>query len=355
MQSRGLTYSISRRRMLEECPRKYLYHYYIARGGHRRDAAPTRRLSYRLKKLTTFALELGSGLHQAADRIAERVREAAQINAEGILVVDLDLPSLEDLQAPIRERLNRVVLGSRDAGGFERSPSQHPMLHSTYYRMNTTAEIERTRALLDPTTEALRSLWIWDEAALSPPEDVLTFDALEPVLYRGVRFYGAPDLAYRAASGRRIVDFKLSSIDGAHEQLTHSALYLRERGLIDAGESLTGIAISLETGEYDEIDIEPRQVLLADERARSAMSRMTDLLVDRDTARNEPVAAHRFERRPTPRCRWCPFYEICQPDEHEVDGPFTRIDDACSDKNGRAAGPPARSQLAAAPTSVEGT
>ncbi|MHC4956369.1 MAG: PD-(D/E)XK nuclease family protein, partial [Planctomycetota bacterium] len=62
------SWSFSRSRTFQDCPRKYWYHYYGSWGGWERDAPEQARELYRLKNVTGLHLIAGDVVHRAIER-----------------------------------------------------------------------------------------------------------------------------------------------------------------------------------------------------------------------------------------------------------------------------------------------
>lgn len=127
------SWSISRQRLLEQCPRAYHYRYYASWNGWLRDASEESRLAYRLSKLTGLDALLG----QEIDVGAREIEAAARAGQ--------DLPTASELAARTRAALSRAWRSSRDRASFEASPKSVTMLRSIYVKQEPKAEVASPR------------------------------------------------------------------------------------------------------------------------------------------------------------------------------------------------------------------
>lgn len=302
----SFSWSRSRHDTLEVCARRYFWRYYRFWRGWEDDADDEAHRAWLLKKLTGLRAELGRSLHRRAFEVGFRV-------AQG-----LDRPDVDALEAKTREELNRVVVASRDRGAFLASPSQHPFLRSTWYGDGPgDEEIERVRERLGPTHRRLAEHPIWDgieagelEALHLDDPDVRPEPQFE---LDGVPVYAEPDLLLRRSEDDRriVVDWKSGrEQEGDLWQVALYGLYLRETRRIQAS---TGRVEYLATGESDELELEAEVLDRAEELARESLAAMRDLQEDRDENRPRPKEDFPMvDRRSI--CRWCDFYELCEPE-----------------------------------------
>ena len=63
------SWSISRQRLLENCPRAYCYRYYLSHNGWLREAPERAQIAYRLSKLTSLDALLGQEMDERAREV----------------------------------------------------------------------------------------------------------------------------------------------------------------------------------------------------------------------------------------------------------------------------------------------
>lgn len=305
----SFSWSRSRHDTLEVCARRYFWRYYRSWKGWEEDAEPEARRAWVLKKLTGLRAELGRSLHRRAFEVGFRV-------AQG-----LEGPGADTLETRTREELNRVVVASRDRAAFLAGPARHPFLRSAWYGDGPeSAEIETVRERLGPAHRRLADHPIWASIAGGelevlhlddpdvPPEPDFDLD--------GVPVYAEPDLVLRRRTDDRhvVVDWK-SGREREDDlwQVALYGLYLRETRRIRAS---VGRVEYLASGESRELELEPPVLDRAEQRARASLREMRELL--EDPGENRPRSREAFpmvDRRPV--CRWCDFYELCEPELEE--------------------------------------
>lgn len=302
----SFSWSRSRHEALQVCARRYFWRYYGYWKGWEEDADAEARRAWVLKQLTGLRAELGRSLHRRAFEVGFRV-------AQG-----LDRPDAATLEERTREELNQVVLSSRDRDAFLGSPSRTPFLRSAWYGDGPRSEeIELVKERLEPAHRRLHGHPIW-EGVRAGDLEVLHLD--DPDVHPepefeldGVPVYAEPDILLRRTVDDRpvVVDWK-SGREREDDlwQVALYGLYLREtRRIVGA----TGRVEYLAAGTSRELELDGEVLERAEEVARDSIGEMRELLADRETNRPRPKEAFPMvDRRPV--CRWCDFYELCEPE-----------------------------------------
>jgi hypothetical protein len=299
------SWSHSRARLLEDdCARRYYWNYYGSWRGWQSDADEEARIAYRLKQLTTLPMVLGQAVHERAREMVLAVQEGAES------------PTLDVMRERTRAALNRVWRGARDKAGFFRAPKRIPMLLEPYYGLAISNDrIALTKSKMERCLDYLHDWPGWTRLRECDQNDILLFEPTKSVEYDGLRLYAAPDLVYRTPDGAwTILDWKTGEAEAAEDQLSLYALYLLESDVLPGFDGTArGLIINLDEGEERVIEIRPEHLASARERIRSSEWRMRGLLVGLDAERNEAQPRDRFALPvDTERCRWCPFYELCE-------------------------------------------
>ena len=306
------SWSRSRHETLRVCARRYYWHYHEAWGGWRDDASPTSRRAYLLKQLTALRTELGSSVHRRAFETGFRV-------AQG-----LEAPGLEELRQRTRDELNRVVVSSRDRESFLHEPRDRPFLRSAWYGEGLDHdEVARVRRRLEETHAALHGHEIWEavgegEVRIEAMDDP---DAVADPRFEveGVPVYAQPDMVLRReADGRPVVvDWKSGKErrDDAW-QLSLQALSLKSS---TGDERFVGRVEYLAEGRTEVVELGPEELAEASDRVRESLASIRGLLEDPEA--NRAGGRDRFpltENRAA--CRWCNFFELCEPELRARDG-----------------------------------
>lgn len=205
-------WSWSRSRMYHHCPRKYWVKVYLSWLGWEAEQGSSSWLAYRLSKLVTYPLLVGTLVHDVLRELAVAARNGQE------------LPPFDLVWRPVAERLRRVHATTR--GEFLADPKRSPMLADAYYDSKSSRELaEDLRGALDAAAGCLANaleLDLWDEVrsarrVRAPDErEGATVNVLgdpDPITW-----WGAPDLAFVPASQASIdlVDYKTGdSVDQA--------------------------------------------------------------------------------------------------------------------------------------------
>jgi hypothetical protein len=313
-------WSISRQRKLDRCPRDYFYTYYLHWNGWLDDAPTEARVAYRLGKLTTLDALLGQQVDMRA-----RELEAAARAGEG-------LPPADELEARTREALRRLWMRSRDGrAAFETRPSKVVMLRSLYLGQDTRPETDRLNEKAGPSMRGLLAASHWERLRGRGRQGRVEIPDFASFLWRGIRVFAAPDLAYVADDALHIIDWKSGRVDDTQPlqvllQMwwaleTHSEL---ARAAADGSLEIRGHLEYVTAGTTRPVEppapaVSPVRgaapATLDDLRdacagaVREGIAQMRALLADPE--RNAPLEMAAFERRESGLCRTCNFAPVC--------------------------------------------
>lgn len=345
--SSKLTWSCSQQRTLDDCPRARYWASEQAPQGWRADASELARVAYRLKSLTTLAMEAGRTLHE---RAAERAR-ALQDGGP--------MPTLSAMRQRSATHMRHVWISSRDRfDAWLRDPKHVPMLADRYYGRGPTQEQAcAVRERLERGLTALDALGLWAEVAACRPEDVLVVDALSsyvlphPEGVAPVTVWAAPDLVMRVEPDGpwELVDYKTERVqDGAPfraaiEQVQTYAVYLRHGArVLGPDEACRGRLVLLSDGTEHEFSIAAEEIDAAERRIRTGALAMAQLRARADTAATAALeaaarsgasviarvtAVERARRTAYPMtqnrtlCQRCRFLELCVEELEAGDAP----------------------------------
>jgi hypothetical protein len=299
------SWSHTRQRTLDACPRRYYWQYYAAHNGWERDAPATARAAWTLKQLSTYPLALGTAVHDQARRVGLAVRDGQPI------------PAYHTLRESARGALNRLYARSRDRAAFLAAPSCHVITADAYYgRPSPPDMFERLRDRLGRCLTNLLDQPLWDEIAPLPPSVVRVVDDVATFDVDGVTVYVAPDLVVRAPrAGWIVVDWKSGSDgDAAEAQIALYACYLRDGVGVPARDGgYEGRVVALETGRTAVYHVGADDLEAARARVGDGVRRMRAYVSD--PTRNAPLPAEAFPLAPDRRaCRYCQYRELCAPD-----------------------------------------
>lgn len=292
------SWSKSRHEKFSECLRLYFLHYYGSWGGWEEGADPRVRELYLLKKLTHRAQWIGSVVHDA-------IRRALTLCKWG------EPPPLDRLVEDCRERMRadfrysrsrryRQLAAGRGFGLVEHEFAE-PIPREEWAR-----GFDHVQASL---AAFYKSDWLARARTLSRAQ-WLPIDEVDSAIIDGVKFYGAPDFAYRAGDrGCVIVDWKTGKArDGEREQILGYALYAAHKWGVDA-DKVDGRLVYLATGEEVKVGVSAEALEGYRAYLRASVARMRDRL--REVERNRAQVDDFPKTENLASCARCAFRRIC--------------------------------------------
>ena len=196
------SWSISRQRKLDQCPRAYFYQYYLGWNGWLDEAPTEARVAYRLGKLTSLDALLG----QQIDVRARELEAAARAGR--------DLPSADDLETAHPRRPAPGVDALLDGRvAFEQRPSKVTMLRSLYMDQDTQPETDRLNQKAGPSMQGLLATSHWERLRACGDEGQVEVPDFAHFMWDGVKVFAAPDLAYTHDGVLHVIDWKTGRAD----------------------------------------------------------------------------------------------------------------------------------------------
>lgn len=293
------SWSISRQRLLEQCPRAYFFRYYAGWNGWFREAPKRSRLAYRLSKLTSLDALFGQEMD-------ERAREIERAAREG-----LPLPSKEELEARTRSALNAARVSSKQRDAFEEYPKSVTMLRSIYMGEDAAAEVSRVKDKISPSIEGLLALDHWDRLSLCGEEGCVPIPDFAHFFLNGVKVFAAADLAYVHNDTLHVMDWKTGKESEDNDlQMLLSTHCLRETDGALAGLSVEATVHYLASRECLLVQIPTDTFTRVEQVVREGVRVMRHYL--RDPAANIPLDEGDFPRQESGLCRTCNFILLCE-------------------------------------------
>jgi hypothetical protein len=311
------SWSISRQRKLDQCPRAYFYQYYLGWNGWLDDAPTDTRVAYRLGKLTSLDALLG----QQIDVRARELEAAARAGRP--------LPSPEDLELRTRAALRQAWSRSKNGRvAFEQRPSKVVMLRSLYLGQDTQPETDRLNDKTGPSMRGLLATSHWSRLHGAGGEGRVEVPDFARFLWDGITVFAAPDLAYVRGDELHVIDWKTGREDDtqALQVLLQMWWVLEtypelERAAADGSLVIRGHLEYVTAGRAQPVPApaQPGMPAAAATPAelreqctatvRAGVSQMRELLADPE--HNVPLPKDAFERRESGLCPTCDFAPIC--------------------------------------------
>jgi hypothetical protein len=300
------SWSPSRQRQLDDCPRAYYYRYYLSWNGWLAEAAPDRRETYRLGKLTGFDALFGREI----DRRAREIERAARRGSTP--------PSVDEMERRTRAALNDAWRSSkRERQRFEASPKQVTMLRAVYLGEDGRDEIDRVEQRLRTSLECLAAREHWRRIGACGREGRIEIPDFDSFTVDDVKVFALPDLAYVHRGTLHVVDWKSGRRgDGYRTQVLLSSFWaLSTEAGREAGRA-EGHLEYLSLGEEEHVEIPEDHEGRVTAVVQAGVEKMRALL--RDPKLNAPLEMTAFERRESGLCRSCNFGPLCT--RHRAEG-----------------------------------
>ena len=74
VKNRELSWSLSKARTFEECPRRYYYHHYFAKAGYSTDAPEEARLALEMRYIKGLDMWVGEVVHETIQWVLEQAK-----------------------------------------------------------------------------------------------------------------------------------------------------------------------------------------------------------------------------------------------------------------------------------------
>ena len=314
------SWSISRQRKLDQCPRGYFYQYYLGWNGWLDEAPTEARVAYRLGKLTSLDALLG----QQVDVRARELEAAARAGQA--------LPAAEDLELRTRAALRQAWTRSQNGRvAFEQRPSKVVMLRSIYQGQDTQPETDRLNEKAGPSMRGLLATSHWERLRGRGDEGRVSVPDFASFAWSGIKVFAAPDLAYVADGVLHVVDWKTGRADETQPvQVLLQMWWALEtypelaRAAAEGSLEVRGSLEYVTAGATQPVE-PPAPVVSPDCGAtpatlddfreacagtvRAGVTQMRALLADPE--RNVPLGKDAFERRESGLCRMCAFAPVC--------------------------------------------
>jgi PD-(D/E)XK nuclease superfamily len=299
------SWSISRQRKLDQCPRGYFYTYYLGWNGWLDDAPTEARVAYRLGKLTSLDALLG----QQVDVRARELEAAARTGAV--------LPEADELETRTRHALRQLWTRLREGrAAFEARPSKVTMLRSLYMDQDTQPETDRLNQKAGPSMRGLLATSHWDRLRDCGDAGQVEVPDFASFRHDAIKVFAAPDLAYVHEGALHVIDWKTGRADDTQPlQVLLQLWWALEtypelaRAVADGSLAIRGYLEYVVPGQTQPVDAAADFREQAAETVHAGVARMRALLADPE--RNIPLEPAAFERRESGLCSSCNFAPVC--------------------------------------------
>jgi hypothetical protein len=331
-------FSLSRESMFDECRRRYYFHYYLSWKGWEPQAPTIVREAFRLKRLVSLALWRGQLIHYVTTKVLQSMKAKGHV-PEKSRVLDYTL-----------ERFDKQLAFS-SSGRYRTEPKKRSgklnidwlaIFEHEYGRRISEERIEQIR---QECVEGINGLFagpmigaIFDsDSGQWEIEDLDHAEFSQNFIFHGVTVYAKTDLIFRGRDGSfNIVDWKTNRPHASEGAASPGEEAGAQRHRVQLGiygyhaakirnEPLDSIHLYevnlLDQGRVVEYAIGEDELEIFDEHIVQGISKLSSVLVDFDTRRNEPLPPDSFPTIDNGDCRFCNFYRICKDESspHRLD------------------------------------
>lgn len=298
------SWSKSRHEKFSSCLRAYYLHYYGSWGGWDRNAAPSLRQLYVLKKLSNRYTWGGSTVHQFIRDALIQIRSGLPLEPEKTIE-----RARQQMRADFRHSVGKrywIEKARKDFSGLFEHEYLLP-LDPQEWKLNW----DNVRSALE---WFFSSRWVPLATGLKAPQwlevDENDFN-LSRFSLQGVRAFAVPDFAYVDSAGiPTVVDWKTGRTQEGYDfQLVGYAIYLSQRYRVPV-ESIRASIVYLNQGTEIQVAVDAASVRAFEEYFWASVSKMKDLLLH--PQKNIPADIDHFPMvEAVEGCVHCVFQRAC--------------------------------------------
>ena len=315
-------WSVSRERLFDECPRKYYFHYYLSWGGWERKAPLISREAFKLKRLISLSLWRGQLVHYVVSKILQSMKAKGRVPDKNDVLGYMS----KRFDAQLEFSRNRRYLSEPKKRGNRINIDWTALVEHEYERPIDETRLGRARDECMAGIEGFYASPLLPRIERSDParwtvEDLDHAEFSRDFEIGGVTLYAKTDFMFEENdSSFNVVDWKtnrpVSDEDGANEnnriQLGVYGLYATTV-LSKPLDRLRLLEVNLlDRGVVKEHPIDEKSLRLSRAAVEAGIRKLSELLVDADVERNEPLGPASFPRIENGRCAFCNFFRICK-------------------------------------------
>lgn len=313
--------------MLDACPRRYLFHYYVSWGGWSARAPEIVREAFKLKRLVSLPLWRGQLVHYVAMMVLRSMRARGRVPARD----DVVGYTLERFDTQLAFSRGRRYLTEPKTRAGELDIDWLALFEHEYGRPLDPDRVERTRLECVRCIDALLDAPLLAEILATDPsswliENLDRAEFSQTFTFGGVTVYAKTDFIYRDGEGTlNIVDWKTGSGDAREIGFQLGIYgYWAAKALGEPIESIRLREVRLAAGaDVRDHPLDEKSLQRFYDRIESGIARLAALLVERDTTRNEALPPREFPTIDDAAvCRRCNFFRICKDPASPLRLPF---------------------------------
>lgn len=293
-----LSWSFSRMKMLQECPRRYFYNYYAYHNGWLREASEESKQIYRLKNLQPVDAYFGQTFHSTVKDVVKKKN------------TELLLPG--KFRRLINCSIKKAYLESKNSkDDWIVHPKWYAMLNEVYYEGDITQEKKDT--IIDKVNVVSRNVFAsqsFKELTENDDVEIIELDELKSFAINGITAYVKIDALYRLGNKVIIVDWKTGH--DSLKDVDQLILYVWYANRV-LGIRLQDIEARLEYIGHEKADVyhfEEDILELVERRLEKDLKLMNKYLINPVTNQPRPKESF-FQAKGSLLCKYCNFREAC--------------------------------------------
>ena len=297
--ARELSWSLTRARMFEECPRRFYYHYYFSKAGYAPDAPEEAKLALEMRIIKGLDMWVGEVVHETIEWVLEQARTGT-------------VASEQDAVAETRRALSEGWKASLKQLWRTQPEDQCPNLFEHYYSIQVGKAV--TDRLKEKAFLSMRNFMdsdIFKQIAAAPADRWLPVEKFATFRMDGLLMYVKFDFALKDGEQLTVYDWKTGkAAQDEVRQLTCYAMYTSAKWSIPT-ENVKVCAVHLQP----KLDAREHLVDEADmDEVRSYVKQGFNGMVKclRNPARNLAVMDDFPMSGNLLRCARCSFKGICE-------------------------------------------
>jgi len=300
-----LTWSFSRDRLFNECPRAYFYHYYASWGGWEAGANEFCRKAYILKNVRSIDAWIGDIVHQVIKWVLEsKAGDKATLFTKGRDI------SHEQAVKTAKNLLTKTWEQSRSKK-WEENVKKNLNLFEHYYSQEPTRE--ELRVKLEKVANSIRNFYksgLFAKFSKLSAENFLSIDELASFDFEGTKAFAIPDFAIRDGQEYLLYDWKTGK--GSEKdilQLSCYSLFAMSKWQVPE-DKIKVIPAYLAQDELMPVPVEA----IASEQVKSYIHQSIEGMksVLADVGSNKAEINNFAKTDKLWRCQRCKFQEICK-------------------------------------------
>lgn len=299
------SWSTGRLKMLENCNRRYYYHYYASHNGWLWNANNLQKDSYLLKKLTNRYSLSGDIVHSTIRDFIESIIVKKNTVISNELIERY-------IQNAVMEFNMHVTMSKQHGSNWNTRIKSFKMMQEFYY--NEDFDAKQEGYMIENITRCMNNFFISKTLDEMSKKDIEIIENDETELssfnHTGIKVYAKLDLLYKIGDKYVIVDWKTGKEEEAdYLQLLLYTKYVSLKYNVDVKDIICRVEY-LKTNVSKEFTFNKEDIYQVNCLILGSVSSMIDLLEDAEL--NKAKSVENFSKcSDTEKCKNCNFRKLC--------------------------------------------